>query len=81
MQFKNVNFVAPAQCPYTIEGRKLIEIRKAVLAPHAAALGIAVTPELGKSDMVRQMIERLDASGAPFELTELKKKPAPKKKK
>ncbi len=79
MQFKNVNFVSPAQCPYTIDGRKLIEIRRSNLLATAAALGIEELPTLGKSDMVVQMIAKLSAMDAPHELNELKTKPKKKR--
>ena len=79
MQFTNINFVAPAQCPYTVNGVKLIEMRKAALIPHATALGVPVAADTSKNDLVRMMIGKLDAGGAPLELTELAKKKTSKK--
>lgn len=78
MKFTSINYIAPAQCPYTIDGVKLIEMRKAALSPYAKSLGIAENQP--KNDMVQQMIRALEANGAPYELTELKKKKASKKK-
>ncbi len=79
MEFHSINYISPGQCVYTIDGQKLIEIRKAKLVPFAGALDIEVTGETSKNELVGRMIVALDAMGAPHELTEMKKKKAKKK--
>lgn len=74
MQFTNVNFISANQCPYTIDGRKLIEMRKAALAQYAESLGVSIRADTSKNDVVVQMMTKLEAMGAPYELNDIKKK-------
>ena len=76
---KATHYLGDKDCDYTLNGRKLTELRRAELAPKAAALGIDVN--LGKNDMLAQFIAKAKALELPFELNEIQEKKKVKSKK
>ncbi len=55
-------------CPYSMNGENLANMRRAALQPIAAAVGIR--GELSKNQLLTLLIGKLNAMGAPKELSE-----------
>jgi len=64
-----VVYICPKQCPYTIEGVNLAEMRRAKLRTIAKKLKLS--PDGTKQEILRRLIGRLAAAEAPSELTDL----------
>ena len=63
---KATHYLGDKDCDYTLNGRKLTELRRAELAPKAAALGIDVNP--GKNEMHAKFIAKERAIGLTLEM-------------
>jgi hypothetical protein len=85
MKFRNIRYLSPKDVQYTLDGKNLYELRKVELRNKLAVpLGIEINPQTSHNDMLMAVILKLDALEAPNELNELsalRKKEAPKKKK
>lgn len=80
----HVRFLAPKDCPYTLDGTNLFEIRKVRLRPLANSLGLDNTGT--HNDLLARIMARLDTLQSPKEIRELaqtqvKKAPVKKPKK
>ena len=64
-----VRYISVKDCPYSIEGNNLAEMRRARL--RKIAIAISVSAEGSKQDILKRVIGRLKASGAPKELNDL----------
>jgi len=69
MKHSSYHYIAAKECPYSILGRKLTELRRAEL--RNIAMRIEVDGNLPKNDMLQQTISKLNAIEAPAELSEL----------
>lgn len=61
-------YIAAKNCPYTVEGTNLVELRRAKLRKIAEA--VKVSPEGSKNDILHRLITKLRAMGSEKELTE-----------
>ena len=64
-----VHYLAPKECPFTIDGQNLVTFRRAKLRQLAKSL--KVSPDDSKQDILKRIIAKLKVTGAPKELNEL----------
>ena len=64
-----VNYIAPKQCPYSLNGENLAAMRRAKLREIAKKL--KVSPDDSKQAILVRLIGKLKVMDAPKELTDL----------
>ena len=64
-----VHYTSAKECEFSIDGENLVTIRRARLRGIAKAL--KVSPDGSKQEILKRVIGRLKASGAPKELIDL----------
>lgn len=64
-----IHYLAPKDCPFTINGQNLAAMRRAKLRQIAKSMG--VSPAGSKQDILRKVIAKLKVTGAPKELNDL----------
>lgn len=62
-------YLAPKQCPFTINGQNLAAMRRARLREVAKAIG--VDPGGSKQEILKRLIGKLKVTGAPKELSDI----------
>ena len=62
-------YLAPKDCPFSIDGQNLVEMRRARLRQIAKAIGVSAADS--KQDILKRLIGKLKVAGAPKELTDL----------
>ena len=62
-------YLAPKDCPFSIDGQNLVEMRRARLRQIAKAVG--VSPDDSKQSILKRIIGKLKVAGAPKELTDI----------
>ena len=72
MGFKTqyINFMSPASMPFRLNGKNLCEFRRAKL--RIMAMGLELSPDGMKNDLLIRISDKLRMMDAPAELTELK---------
>ena len=64
-----IHYLAPKECPFTIDGKNLVTFRRARLRQIAKSLN--VSPDDSKQDILKRIIAKLKVTGAPKELSDL----------
>ncbi len=64
-----IRYLGPKDCPFTIDGKNLAEMRRAELRPYAKKL--QVSADGSKQAILLRVIGKLKVIGAPKELNEL----------
>ena len=64
-----IRYLGPKDCPFTIDGQNLAEMRRAKL--RLVAKSFDVSPEGTKQEILIRLIGKLKVSGAPKELNDL----------
>ena len=64
-----VHYLAPKQCPFTYSGENLAAMRRSRLRQLAKKL--KVSPDDSKQEILKRLIGKLTAIGAPKELNDL----------
>ncbi|KKM08169.1 hypothetical protein LCGC14_1726560 [marine sediment metagenome] len=64
-----INYIAPKQCEFTINGQNLAAMRRAKLRQLAKSLG--VSPDDSKQAILKRIIAKLKVTGAPKELSDI----------
>lgn len=66
MNHSSVHYLGAKECPYTLNGKKLTELRRAKL--RTVAKGLKVDPEGSKNEIVKRLIAKLNMIGADTEI-------------
>lgn len=66
MKQTTIHYIAAKECPYTLNGRKLTELRRARL--RAVAEGLKVSTDGSKNELLKRIIAKLNVIGADSEI-------------
>jgi len=72
MKFTSQHFISPKDCPFTLNGKNLVELRRAKLRTYAKALG--VDADGTKNEILGGLIVRLRSAEAESEISEFFKR-------
>ena len=64
-----INYLGCKDCPFTLNGTNLVEMRRSELRPYAKAMNVSA--EGSKQEILKRMIARLKVNDAPKELNDL----------
>ena len=64
-----IRYLGPKDCPFTIDGKNLAEMRRSDLRPYAKKFGVSA--DGSKQEILQRLIGRLKVADAPKELNEL----------
>ena len=67
MQYNNVHYIAPKECPFTWKGENLAELRRVKLVRIATALKVDATGS--KNEILGRLVNYLKATEAESELS------------
>ena len=70
MKTTYIDMITPKHCPYTWQGENIANLRRVKLFRLAQAMN-AGTPQHSKNDLLKEMITRLNAMGAEYEISDM----------
>jgi hypothetical protein len=69
-----LHYMAPAECPYTLDGANLTTLRRARLHVVARSLGLDFSPQATKQELLQRIVVTLHQRGAGREIVAVKQR-------